>query len=212
VRTRRSRSLGLRYLGPRALLAGVVLTCGLLLAGCTGDPQPTSVSGSPASPADPPALGGPAPERHAAPDRKMNRMERPVAERLAAHVAEQGLTLEFLDCPAWDGDVPSRMVCKAYVDGLVAGVHVRLKVSSAGQTVGFDAELDEGIIATRTLEETLRSQGWHDPDCGEIAAYPAVVGHELVCRVARDGETRYVVATVEDRSGTVTISDYRGTS
>jgi hypothetical protein len=198
VRTGRSGALGLAF-----------ACAAVLVAGCTGDdPGPAAASQSPTSP---PRLGGATPKQHPVPGGSMNEMERPVAERLAAQVADQGLSLEFLDCPAWDGDVPRRMVCKAYVDGLVARVLVRLKVSSTGQAVGFDAELDEGIIATRTLEDTLRGQGWQDPDCGEVAAYPAIVGHQLVCRVSRDGDARFVVATVEDRSGTVTISDYRST-
>ena len=139
----------------------------------------------------------------------MNRLEQPVAERLAAQVAHQGLTLEYLDCPRWDSSVPSRMTCRAYVDGILAAVRVHLKAAVEGKAVTFDASLGDGLIATRNLEETLREQGWPRADCGAVAAYPAHAGDRIICRVQGSGDRRYVVATVTDRSGSVTITGYR---
>jgi len=139
----------------------------------------------------------------------MDDLERPVHRRLAAQVAGQGLTLTYLDCPRWDGSVPARMVCKGYVDGLVARVAVHLRAAVNGKAVGFDARLLDGVIATRKLERTLRRQGWSRAECGDVPAYPARVGIRIVCHVHRSGDDRYVVATVSDRSGAVMIADYR---
>jgi hypothetical protein len=140
----------------------------------------------------------------------MDRLERPVARRLSQQVARQGLTLTYLDCPSWDGAVPSAMRCRGYVDGLVADVHLELWAAVHGGAVGFDARLEPGVIATRNLEDILRDQGWTGADCGTAAAYPARVGSTITCRVTRRGESRYVVARVEDRAGAVTITDYHG--
>jgi hypothetical protein len=144
----------------------------------------------------------------------MDRLEKPVADQLARHIASQGLSLAYLDCPRWNGTVPSRMTCRGYVDGLVAQVQVLLKAAVQGRAVSFDAWLADGLIATRNLEKTLREHGWARPDCGEVPAYPADAGETLVCRVHRGstGRARYVVATVTDRTGAVTIADYRPAS
>ena len=182
-----------------------------LLGGCTsGSAAPperaaASRSGSPA-----PSLGAPAPARRTAPAEPMNRLERPVARMLARQIAPQGLTLEYLDCPHWDGVVPSRMTCRAYVDGLLATAPVRLSMGAPGQAVDVDAWLGDGVIATDSLEDTLRRQRWARPDCGRAAAYPARVGSRIVCRVTRDGQVRYVAATVRSRAGAVMIADFRG--
>jgi len=139
----------------------------------------------------------------------MDRLEKPMAERLARQVARQGLTLSYLDCPRWDGAVPSRMRCRGYVDGLVADVRVLLRAAVDGRAVSFDAQLADGVIATRNLEGTLRTQGWSAADCGDVAAYPARLGSTIVCRVSRRDDKRYVVATVHSRAGAVVIADYR---
>jgi hypothetical protein len=138
----------------------------------------------------------------------MDRLERPVHERLASQIVGQGLTLQYLDCPRWDGEVPSRMTCRGYVDGVVARVSVHLRAAVAGKAVGFDAKLLDGVIATRNLERTLHQQGWQRPDCGSIAAYPARVGSRIVCRVRRQAVEKYVVATVSSTAGAVMIADY----
>jgi len=142
----------------------------------------------------------------------MNDLERPVRDRLAAQIKGQGLTLTYLDCPAWDHKVPTRMVCKGYVDGLVARVSVHLQAAVEGKAVGFDARLLDGVIATRKLERTLRHNGWSRADCGKAPAYPASVGSRIVCHVTRAGDDRCVVATVSDRSGAVMIGDYGATN
>jgi hypothetical protein len=138
----------------------------------------------------------------------MDDLERPVQRRLAEQVRGQGLSLDYLACPRWDGAVPARMTCTGYVDGLVAPVDVRLEAAVRGRAVDFDARLLDGVIATRRLTDLLRSQGWSGADCGEVAAYPARVGSRIVCRVVRGGEPRFVVATVQARSGRVMISGY----
>ncbi|NUR08915.1 MAG: hypothetical protein HOQ22_14930 [Nocardioidaceae bacterium] len=183
----------------------VVVLAALLLAGCeSDDPAPASTR-----PTATPTPGGKAPARQEPPSRPMNDLERPVAERLRRQVVGQGLTLDYLDCPRWDGRVPVRMSCRAYVDGLVVGVAVHLRAAVEGRAVGFDASLDDGVIATRKLEQTLDERGWKRANCGEAAAYPADVGARIVCRVERDGRTRYLLATVTSRSGRVMITDYR---
>jgi hypothetical protein len=139
----------------------------------------------------------------------MDGLERQVADRLAREVAPQGLTLSYLDCPRWTRRVPARITCRAYVDGLVAKVRVHLRAAVDGKAVGFDADLVDGVIATRRLEQTLERRGATDVDCGDVAAYPAELGTRIVCREQRDGSTRYVVATVTSRSGRVMIADYR---
>lgn len=179
----------------------------VLLAGCTHAPA-AAPEASMTTRA--PAVGGRMPPPHSAPTTAMNPLERQVEERLAAQVARQGLTLRYLDCPRWDGTVPRRMTCRAYVDGLVARVGVRLEATVHGKAVGFDAWLLDGLIATRKLEATLRHRGWTRADCGPLPAYPARVGSRIVCRVTRPGEQKYVVATVSDSQGAVMIADYRG--
>jgi hypothetical protein len=198
----------------RTLLVALAIAV-LVLGGCSDgrpadDAAPAPTSSPTSSPAAP-VLGGERPARHAAPRRAMNRLERPLAAQLARRIASEGLSLGYLDCPRWDGTVPSRMTCRGYVDGLVAQVEVLLKAAVRGRAVRFDAWLADGLIATRTLERTLRDHGWSRPDCGDVPAYPAHAGETLVCRVHRGsaGVARYVVATVTDRSGAVTIAGYR---
>lgn len=191
----------------RLALLPVVVTAAaiaVLLAGCSQDP-----AAAPATSTSPPALGGRLPQPRSVPTAPMNPLEKPVQRRLAAQVARQGLTLQYLDCPRWDGALPSRMTCRAYVDGLVARVVVRLWATVRGRAVDFDAKMLDGLVATRNLEGTLRRQGWHRADCGRAAAYPAVVGSRIVCRVSRPGRAKYVVATVSDHRGAVMITDYR---
>lgn len=195
---------------PRVVIPLVVLAVVVPLGGCSDgrtadDAAPTSSSTAV------PVLGGDVPERHAPPRRAMDRLEKPVAEQLARQIAGEGLTLAYLDCPRWDGEIPDRMTCRAYVDGLVAQARVLLKAAAPGRAVSFDAWLADGLIATDTLEGTLRRHGWQRVDCGDVTAYPAEVGTTVVCRVQRGatGRKRYVVATATDRRGAVTIADYR---
>ncbi len=141
----------------------------------------------------------------------MDALERPVAERLARQIAGEDLTLGYLDCPHWDGTVPSAMTCQGYVEGLVTQVQVHL-LAARGRRILFDARLGTGVVATRRLEDTLRSGGWTAADCGDVAAYPARVGTRIVCRVRRDTDVNYVVATVRSHAGRVTIADYERTA
>jgi hypothetical protein len=184
----------------------------VLLGGCSEGSSGGSPRSSDPSTGPTPALGGPPVVRATPPDHAMDRLERPVAVQLARQVARQGLTLEYLDCPRWDGTVPSTMSCRAYVDGLRTGVEVVFTRAVQGKAVGFDARLARGVIATRNLERTLRGEGWSSADCGDVPAYPARSGSQIVCRVTRASGPEYVVATVKDRAGAVTIADYPGTS
>ena len=188
----------------------VLAAAAAFLTGCDDQPAPRPAA-APTSQVTP-ALGGRAVAAHLPPSRPMDRLEKPVHARLAAQVAGQGLTLTYLDCPRWDGAVPIRMTCTAYVDGVLARVAVHLKAAVEGKAVSFDARLLDGVIATRNLEATLRRQGWQRADCGDAPAYPAVVGSRIVCRVTRPSGDRYVQATVTDRSGAVIIADYRARS
>jgi hypothetical protein len=195
--------------GPLTLLL-VAVVGALVLTGCSGDGAAEKPRSTPSQ--RPPALGGASPVPHAVPVAKMDTLERPVHERLAAQIAGQGLTLSYLDCPHWDGRVPQRLVCRAFVEGLVARVAVHLKAAVAGRAVSFDARLLDGVIATRNLETTLHRQGWTGADCGDVPAYPTRVGSRIVCHVRKTSDDRYVVATVSDRSGTVMIRDYKDAS
>lgn len=184
--------------------AVIAAVAALLVAACDDDP-----GGGPATgPSDPPTLGAQAPLPSAAPTGPMDDLERPIAARLSRQVRPEGLHLDYLDCPDWHGELPGRMVCDGYLDGVVAKVDVRLR-GARGGPVRFDARLAEGVISTRTLVERLQRQGYSAVDCGAVDAYPIVIGTELVCRVHRSGRTGYVVATVADRQGGVTIRDYR---
>ena len=168
----------------RAWVLPLVATSAVLLTGgCSDSASPGSADPSPS--AVPPALGAPAPEHRAVPDHPMNRWERPLAARLTRQVRAQGLRVDYLDCPAWDGVVPSAMSCRAWVDGLRVRVRVLLRAAAPGKAVGFDARLGAGLVATRNLEDTLRRQGWTSADCGDVPAYPARVGTRIVCAVQR---------------------------
>ena len=191
----------------RLVVLPLVVTASLLLLGCSDDPVAKPAASTSTDPT--PDLGGPVPSQVSPPKEPMDRLELPVHERLAAQVARQGLTLQYLDCPRWDGAVPSRMTCRGYVDGVLARVAVHLKAAVQGRAVSFDARLLGGVIATHNLEQTLRRQGWQDADCGAAAAYPARVGSRIVCHVRRPSDAEYVVATVSDRAGAVMIADYR---
>lgn len=191
--------------GPPRL--AVALCASVLLTGCTGH-RATAPTTGPPSPG--PRLGGPVSVRHPSPRRAMSRLERPIARMLSRQVAAAGLTVDYLDCPHWDRDLPSSMTCRGYVAGLLTRVRVDLHASTDGDGVAFHARLRDGLVATRTLEETLARQRWSDPDCGDGTAYPARTGSRIVCRVSRAGSDRYVVATVTDRTGGVRITAYRG--
>jgi hypothetical protein len=194
----------------RTPLLALAASAALLLTGCEDRPAPRPVA-APSGQVTP-VLGGRLPAAHRPPDRPMDRLERPVQARLAAQVAGQGLHLTYLDCPHWDGRVPSRMTCTAYVDGVLARVAVHLRAAVEGRAVSFDANLLDGLVATRNLEATLRRQGWERADCGGAPAYPATVGSRIVCHVTRASGERYVQATVTDRTGAVMIADYRARS
>lgn len=190
----------MRTLPALAVLAAVLV----LLGGCTDEPATRP------RPADTqaPRLGGPHLRPVHPPRARMDRLERPVARRLARKVAHEGLSLTYLDCPDWNGAMPRTLTCRGFVDGVVARVEVSLRAPVRGRAVTFDARLAGGVIVTRTLEDTLRRQHLARPDCGPVPAYPARVGLRVVCRVVRAGATRYVVATVRNRRGGVTISAY----
>jgi hypothetical protein len=190
-----------------SLVAAIAVVGVVLLAGCAGDRSDEASSGrDPHGPA--PRLRGRLPKLETPPHRPMGRLERQLAARLSRQIAREGLTLEFLDCPRWDGVVPGSMACVGYVDGLVSAVQIRLTASRTGGAVGFDARLSDGLIATRAIERALVDHGLTRPDCGSVAAYPAIVGSRVTCRGLRSGSVEYVVATVVDRAGTVRIADY----
>jgi hypothetical protein len=154
-----------------------------------------------------PSLGAAAPAPSEVPAEPMDGLERPVADRLAPRLAEEGLTLEYVDCPAWSGTVPDEVRCTGYVDGVVGEVDVHLTRNHAGG-VEFDAWLGEGIVATSRLVARLEHEGWNAVDCGRTPAYPARAGLRITCRVHEGGTASYVVATVTDRRGEVRIEEY----
>lgn len=155
----------------------------------------------------PAAPGAAAPTPSVTPAVPMDRLERPVAERLAPRLERDGLALDYVDCPPWTGAVPLTMVCDGYVEGVVGEVEVRLSEGEDGR-VEFDASLTEGVVATSRLVRRLEREGWRRVDCGPHRAYPAQLGLRIVCRVHADGTADYVVATVRNRRGEVRIEDY----
>lgn len=183
--------------------AGAVLVVGIALAASSCD----SSGSTSAAVAAPDRLGGPSPTRTTPPDEAMDHLEEPIARHLAAQVDDEGLTLEYVDCPRWSGVVPTQLICDGYVDGVVGQVDVELSRGEDG-AVEYDAWLEEGVLATARLVGRLESAGYDDVDCGETPAYPARVGLRLVCEVEDAGETVYVVATVTEPSGKVEIRDY----
>ena len=193
----------------RTSLLVLATAAATLLTGCHHEPAARPAA-DPSSQGTP-VLGGHV-AAHRPPDRRMNQLERPVRERLADQVAGQGLTLTYLDCPPWDGTVPRRMTCTAYVDGVLARVAVHLKAAVEGRAVSFDARLLDGVIATHNLVSTLHEKGWDRVDCGDVPAYPSRVGSRIVCHVQRPSDDRYVVATVSARNGAVMIRDYKDAS
>jgi hypothetical protein len=186
------------------LCAAVLLT--FLLGGCSSKAHQARAAQAPATGRTPPRLGGPYVAPAHLPAGPMNRIERPIAARLAKQARAQGLRLDILDCPPWDTSVPGRLRCVAYLDGVPTPVRVHLAVE--GGSIVFDATLGHGVVATQKLVEELRRHGYTHVDCGDVAAYPSRVGLRLVCRVTRDHDEQYVVATVTDRSGGMSISDY----
>ncbi|MDQ3615765.1 MAG: hypothetical protein M3393_03910 [Actinomycetota bacterium] len=174
---------------------------GLLLAGCAGN------GGTAGTATDPgPTPGGPLGATTKPPSHPMNRLEKPIAEELSGQVAGQGLSLDYLDCPRWNGRVPQQMTCRGYLDGVSAGVSVKLTQRTT--RIEFDAKLQDGVLATASLVRRLRSDGYTGIDCGDRPAYPTVVGSELICSVHESGQKKHVVAEVLDRSGAVQIRDY----
>lgn len=191
-----------------------VMAAGLLLVGCSGGDSESDNPGDSSSPAtgsasegEPrPTLGRTAGTPTDPPARPMARLENAVAVRLRAQVAGQGLRLDYLDCPKWDGMAPQQLICKGYLNGVTADVRVRLTRTTT--SVNFDARLQDPVLATANVERRLREDGYTAIDCGKKPAYPAVVGSEVVCKVSKDGAQKYVVATVLEGSRTVQISDY----
>lgn len=193
------------------------LVAALLLVGCSGNPDaaPKADAGSgtastdstsPSASAEPtPELGGKLDPTATPPSTAMDSLEKPIAGQLTKQIVGQGLSLDYLDCPKWDGKAPKVLTCKAYLDGVTADVRVRLTKTTT--SVNFDAELQDGVLSTTNLVRQLKSDGYHKIDCGEIPAYPTKVGSEIVCAVGAGTKQEYVVATVLDRSGTVEIND-----
>jgi hypothetical protein len=169
------------------------------LAACADD-------GSERRAAPAPSIGAESPVASATPSRPMDRLEQPVADRLAPRLRDEGLTLEYVDCPRWSGSRRVVMRCKGYVDGVVGEVEVEL--SEHRGHLEFDAWLSRGVVATSRLVERLQDQGHTSVDCGEVPAYPARQGMTIVCRVEDAGVTSHVVATVTGRSGAVEIERY----
>jgi hypothetical protein len=172
------------------------------LAACGGEPGDTADAER-----SEPSLGAAAPSSAPPPAEPMDQVEKPVAERLAPSLEDEDLTLEYVDCPRWDGVLPASLVCEGYVDGVLGEVDVELTEGRRGH-VEFDAWLDHGVVATTRLVRRLEDEGYTDVDCGPRPAYPATPGLRIVCRGHAEGETEHVVATVVDHDGSVRIEDY----
>lgn len=186
--------------GTGGALAGVLLS--LLVAACgSGAGEPDAASDVPST-----TLGGPSSAPVSPPPGAMDALERPVAARLSTRLGDEGLTLHHVECPRWHGRVPARLTCEAYVDGVVGEVAVDLSRGTDGH-VEFDARLVAGVVSTARLVDLLDDAGWEDVDCGPVAAYPAVVGTRIVCRVHRGAAASHLVATVTSPRGEVSVAD-----
>jgi hypothetical protein len=181
--------------GCLALVALVVL---VILGGCSDDAA--------RGPADPPRLGGVLPTA-TPPSDEMDELEQPIARRLDNQVAAQGLHVDHLACPPWDGKVPADLTCDGWFDGVKGTVSVSLTRDKGGM-VAFDAELRQGVIATKKLVDELLSRGYTHVDCGSAPAYPTDIGSTITCAVTRQRIEKFVVATITDDHGGVTISDF----
>ncbi|MGZ4534872.1 MAG: hypothetical protein ACXVXE_04960 [Nocardioidaceae bacterium] len=196
----------------RTCLVCLAVGAVLALGGCTSGsgPDPAAAPSRTAGARPSPTLGSSAAWR-TPPTRPMDDLEKPIARQLAGQVRDEGLDLDYLDCPTWHHRVPSRLRCTGYFNGVTAKVLVRLHAMTTG-AVRFDAVLQHGVVATRNLVARLRRDGYTHVDCGRAPAYPATRGRRIVCAGRERGARRYVVATVTDRAGSVTIRSYRGAS
>jgi hypothetical protein len=181
------------------VLAGLVLAA-TALTGCASGEEP-------AADGPPRRVGGPTPTPVSQPDEPMDHLEEPIAERLAVRVRQEGMSLEYVDCPRWSGAAPAELVCTAYVDGVVGEVDVSLTRGTSG-AVEYDAWLRRGVLVTSRLVARLEAEGFTSVDCGEVPAYPSRVGLRLVCQVQEAGERSYVIATVTAGDGEVEIRDH----
>jgi len=182
----------------RGSCLALVILC--LVGGCSDeDPAPPRQT-------DPPQLGGVVPTA-APPSGAMDDIEEPIARKLGKQVASQGLHVDHLSCPEWDGKVPAELTCDGWFDNVKGTVLVRLTRDKGGM-VAFDAELRQGVIATKRLVDELVSKGYTDVDCGSAPAYPTDLGSTITCAVTHQGTEKHVVATIIDDRGGVTISDF----
>jgi len=195
-----------------ARVVPAVLVALMVASGCsdTGNGRVTdrpsaAVSGSSSRPS--PTPGGQLPQPATPPSAPMDDLEQAVAARLGQQVAREQLDLQYVACPHWRGQAPRQLTCRGYVDGVTAAIHVKLHRLTGG-AVSFKARLGRGLIATSKLERQLRVDGFRAVDCGQAPAYPSVVGSHVVCAVTKNGDRRFVVATVTTRSGAVEITGY----
>ncbi|HET7356445.1 MAG TPA: hypothetical protein VFJ09_07190 [Nocardioidaceae bacterium] len=196
----------------RVRVVSAVLVALMAVSGCSdvGDHQVTdlpSATGSGSSSRPSPTPGGKLPPPATPPSAPMDDLEQAVAARLGRQVAREQLDLQYVACPHWRGQAPRQLTCRGYVDGVTARIHVKLHRLTGG-AVSFKARLGRGLIATSKLERQLRVDGFRAVDCGQAPAYPSVVGSHVVCAVTKNGDQRFVLATVTSRSGAVEIRGY----
>jgi hypothetical protein len=185
----------------RALMLAALCVGLVLPAGCNGaETRPPEARRTPAH------LGGENHDRATPPAAPMTPLEQAITRRLSHELDDQRIALDYLDCPRTAEASPTRMICQGYSAGVLVDVHVALH--GRQPDVAFDARLGTGVLATANLVDRLESAGYRDVDCGDRAAYPTVVGDQIVCSVSRAGRHRYVVATVTTTDGEVAISDY----
>lgn len=185
--------------------AVVAAGIGVLLAACGGtDPGPRPAD---AAPTDPPTVGANRPAATATPPAgRMDRWERHIAARLDRRLRDDGLRLDHLSCPRWRAHASATVTCDAYLHGVRAEVVVVVRPDGDG--MDYDARIVGGVVATRALERQVLDAGYRRVDCGEVAAYPADVGLEVLCS-CRDatGGPALVVARVTDWGGSVEIAE-----
>lgn len=185
-------------------LCGALTALVLSAGGCAAEPDDgaAAVSGSAPSP----GISGTPQRTVRPPAQEMDRLEEAIRRRLAHSLAEAGVGVQHLDCPADRGSAVEQMHCLGWFDGVTGEVEVLL--TREGGATEFDASMGSGLVATQNLVNRLHDDGYRDVDCGDRSVYRAEVGTRLVCTaLTADGERTHLVATVTHESGTVRISD-----
>lgn len=110
--------------------------------------------------------------------------------------------------PARSGDT---FQCTVDVEGAKAGFTVQI-AAVTGEQARYTFKPNQAIVDISGLSDFVRSQldsAWQSAaiDCGKAKARLADVGDTIECTVFNGQTTRYITATVEDKDGSVSLSE-----